>query len=347
MVFDLLDAGLEHPDCALLLVDLVVDAGLQTVCHAGELGEPAVGLTRRGARDDERRARFVDEDRVDLVDDREEVAALHHVGGLPRHVVAQVVEAELVVRAVGDVGGVLRTTHLGGLAREDAARRHAEGAENATHELALVAREVVVDRDDVHAARRNGVEVRRRRGHEGLALARLHLGDVAEVQSRSAHELYVEVTHAERALRGLAHSGESLGQQVVERLTVTVALAQFDGLVAQLIVGEVAEVVFELVDGLGIGLQPPKNSAFADPQNTLENIRHFGHSTRRATHGAVRPGLGTPQTAAEHGPPMLASAAKTEPCSTVNGGYTPLWCQRPACQRSRVSVPRVSGRVVR
>ena len=59
-----------------------------------------------GTRDDERRPRFVDQDAVDLVDDREVVAALHVVREVELHVVAQVVEAELVVRAVGDVAAV-------------------------------------------------------------------------------------------------------------------------------------------------------------------------------------------------------------------------------------------------
>ena len=40
----------------------------------------------------------------DLVDDREVVAALDHLGQLVLHVVAQIVEAEFVVGAVGDVG---------------------------------------------------------------------------------------------------------------------------------------------------------------------------------------------------------------------------------------------------
>ena len=58
------------------------------------------------AGDDQRRARLVDQDRVDLVHDRERVAALHDALERDGHVVAQVVEAELGVRAVGDVGGV-------------------------------------------------------------------------------------------------------------------------------------------------------------------------------------------------------------------------------------------------
>ena len=73
-------------------------------------GELVVELGRVGdpARDDERGAGLVDEDRVDLVDDAVVVAALDLFGPAHGHVVAEVVEAELVVRAVGDVAGVLR-----------------------------------------------------------------------------------------------------------------------------------------------------------------------------------------------------------------------------------------------
>ncbi len=287
VVLDLLDAGLEHADGALLLVDLVVDVRRELEGEARELGEPAVGLAGCGAGDDERGAGLVDEDRVDLVHDRVVVAALHHVGRLPRHVVAQVVEAELVVRAVGDVGGVLLATLRGSLARQDDAGGHAERAVHAAHQLGLVAREVVVDRDDVHAACGDRVEVGREHGGEGLALTGLHLGDVAEVQRGATHDLHVEGAHAERANRGLAHGGERLGQQVVERLAVGVALAELDGLVLELLVGELLEVLFEVADGLREVLQSAKQPTLAHSEDALENVGQdklrsvtAGHSTR-------------------------------------------------------------------
>ena len=115
-VLDLGDARLEHADGALLLVDLVVAAtvlaAVQALHDPGELDVPLRGEVGR-AGDDERRAGLVDEDRVDLVDDAEVVAALDELGRVPGHVVAQVVEAELVVRAVGDVLGVLGPALLG------------------------------------------------------------------------------------------------------------------------------------------------------------------------------------------------------------------------------------------
>ena len=118
----------------MLLVELVVEVGdellLRPRVHAlgllaglhlrRELGELHVEVGRLLGRagDDQRRARLVDEDVVDLVDDREVVhgerlavlvdaaAVLDLLLQRRRHVVAQVVEAELGVRAVGDVGGV-------------------------------------------------------------------------------------------------------------------------------------------------------------------------------------------------------------------------------------------------
>ena len=69
------------------------------------------------AADDQRRARLVDQNRIDLVDDGVVEFALHPVAGLVDHVVAQVVKTVLVVSAVGDVGRVGRllffTRHIG------------------------------------------------------------------------------------------------------------------------------------------------------------------------------------------------------------------------------------------
>ena len=80
-------------------------------------GDVELGAVLARAGDDQRRARLVDQDRVDLVDDREVVIALQHLREVGLHVVAQVVEAELVVGGVGDVGVVggllVRLGHAG------------------------------------------------------------------------------------------------------------------------------------------------------------------------------------------------------------------------------------------
>ena len=92
-------------DGLLRFVDLVVAVALEVFHDPGELVVQLLGVVGATG-DDQRRPGFVDEDEVDLVDDGELVTALELVVLRDGHVVAEVVEPELVVRAVGDVGGV-------------------------------------------------------------------------------------------------------------------------------------------------------------------------------------------------------------------------------------------------
>ena len=183
---------------------------LPGVRRGRELGEAAVevGGLLGGAGDDQRRAGLVDEDVVDLVDDRVVVGGerLALLGEAPavldllleadRHVVAQVVEAELGVGAVGDVGGVGRALLLVGLHVLQHADGEAEGGVDRAHPLGVAAGEVVVDGDDVDALAGERVEHDGERAGQRLALAGLHLGDRAGVEDHAADHLDVEVAHA-------------------------------------------------------------------------------------------------------------------------------------------------------
>ena len=273
VVLDLGDAGLEHRDGALLLVDLVVDVLDEGARELGELGVPLDLVLGRTA-DDQRGPRLVDEDRVDLVDDGEVVAALHALLDRVGHVVAQVVEAELVVGAVRDVAGVglaaLRRAHR----RQDHAGGQAEEVVHAAHLLGLELGQVVVDRDHVHALAGERVEVGGQHGDERLALTGLHLGDVAEVEGRRAHDLHVEGPHAQHALAGLPDGGEGLRHQVVEGLPVGEPLAELVGHPAELVVGHLDEVVLDGVDGLGDGLELTEDLALADAEELVDDGRH-------------------------------------------------------------------------
>ena len=222
-------------------IDLVVQVG-------GLLGRPG---------DDQRRARLVDEDAVDFVDDGEEVPALQdHLREIELHVVAQVIEAELVVGAVGDVGAVLTLPLVVTQVVLDDADRHVEEAVDAAHPLRVAPRQVVVHRDDVHALARQRVQVRRQRRDERLALAGLHLGDAAAVQDDAANQLDVVVAHVHHATAGLADDRESLGQQIVERLSLREPLPELGGLGAQLGVAQLLHGWLELVDASHERLDP-------------------------------------------------------------------------------------------
>ena len=229
------EAGLGGVDGLLRLVHLEVLIELQGGHDACEL-VVRIGGARAGAGDDQRRAGLVDEDGVDLVDDGEMMAALHAGVGARDHVVAQVVEAEFGVGAVGDIGLVGELLGLGAHAVLDKTHAHAQKLIHLPHPLAVAARQVVVDGDDVHVLPAKGVEIAGKRGHERLALARAHLGDLAVVERHAADELHIEVTHAQRSNRRLAHRRERLGQHVCRGGACLHATAQLVGERAQLLV---------------------------------------------------------------------------------------------------------------
>ena len=218
------------------------------------------------AGDDQRRTGLVHQDRVDLVHDRELVVALHAVVQGEGHVVAQVVEAELVVGAVGDVAGVrdppLRRVHLG----QDRADVHAEEVVHAAHPLRLELGQVVVHRDHVYAAAGERVEIGRQGGDQRLALTGLHLGDVAQVQRRPAHQLDVEVPLVQHPATGLAYGRERLRQQRLQRLAPLVAGPEVGGLTAQLVIVHRDEVVLDRVDLVGHALELLEELALTDAQ---------------------------------------------------------------------------------
>src|SRR5581483_4771443 len=283
LALDPLDALLGGGDRLLLLVDLVVDLAGEAPHDAGELVVEAGRLGRRAA-DDQRCAGLVDEDRVDLVDDAEHVTPLHHLGALAGHVVAQVVEAELGVGAVGDVAAVGDALEVGiPLVGPDQAHGEAEELVDAAPPLGVEARQVVVDRDQVHAPLGEAVEVDGQGRHKGLALARLHLRDPAEVEGGAAHELHVEVALADDPLGRLPDHGEGRDEQVVHALGQSLGLVlgpalgpgellpELDCLVRQRLVAQGLELGLHGVDVGHQVAEGPDLLAFTGAENLAEH----------------------------------------------------------------------------
>ena len=111
--------------------------------------------------------------------------------------------------------------------------------------------------------------------HEGLALAGLHLGDVALVQGRPTHQLHVEMTLPDRPPCGLSDGSERFGQEVVERLTVRDAFLERDRVLPELVVAQVLDLGLVGIHELREVGQVLQFSAFADVGDLVE-YRHGG-----------------------------------------------------------------------
>ncbi len=242
----LLHADLGQRHRALLLVDLVV-----RFLELRDIGVDGVVKLRavvQRTRDDERGTRFIDQDRVDLVHDGVNVPALDHVLESILHVVAQIIEAELVVGAVGDVGVVSLLALLVVQAMDDDADLEPEEIVDLPHPLGVALCQVVVYGHHVHAAPRKRIEIDRQRRDQRLAFAGLHLRDPSLVQDHAADELHVEMPLTERALGCLAASGEGRNQNVVEARSSPHLLPELVRARPQRLVRERLELLLQRVD---------------------------------------------------------------------------------------------------
>ncbi len=271
---DVLVADLGQADGALLFVDVEILA-LQAWDEGVDADVEARAVFRRTG-DDQRRARLVDENRIDLVDDGEAVPALDHLRHVVLHVVAQIVETEFVVGAVGDVGGVGLPAFLVLEAMHDHADAHAEERVDLAHPFGVATGQIVVDGDDVHALAGERVEIDGQSGDQRLAFAGAHLGDRALVQHEASDELDVEVALFERAFGRLAHRRERRRGEIFEGRAGGQRGAEFLGLAPQLLVAQRREFRLQGVDGgdlRPIALQAP---VIRGPEQLLqERVEHW------------------------------------------------------------------------
>ena len=109
------------------------------------------------------------------------VTTLHQLVQGVGHIVAQVVEAELVVRAVGDVRVVGLPAFLRGHAGENDINFQAQETVNTAHPLRVTFSQIVIHRHDVRAFALQGIEVCGKHTGQGLTFTGFHLGDGTEV----------------------------------------------------------------------------------------------------------------------------------------------------------------------
>ena len=168
----------------------------------------------------------------------------------------RIVEPELVVGPVGDVGGVGALTLLVGQAVHDDADGKSEKLVDRAHPLGVAPGQVVVDGHHVHAVAGQRVQVDRQGGDQGLALARLHLGDHALVEHDAAEQLDIEMALSKCPLRRLAHRGERFLEQPVERLAAGQAFTEPARPALELVVAQVLDLRLERVDRIDVPLEP-------------------------------------------------------------------------------------------
>ena len=187
------------------------------------LGHPVqniveVGGFLCGPRNDQRGTGLVDENGVHFVHDGIVKFPLDIIRQVELHVIPQIVEAELVVGAIGDIGIVSPTALLVAQAVQDGAHPHAQGIEDIPHPVGIPAGQVVVHRDDVDPFPGEGIEIGGEHGHQGFTFTSFHFRNLALMEDNAADELHVEGSQSQGPQGGLPGHREGLGQQIVQGL---------------------------------------------------------------------------------------------------------------------------------
>jgi hypothetical protein len=240
---------------------------------AHQRGKPAVfiaALLRRTG-NDQRRARLVDQNIVHLIDNRIVQFTLHQLREIPRHIVAQVVEPELVVRSIGNISKVgfaprtgtpVNQTSIVGVRFwidiirivdrrifvRNCGDAQTEQMVDRSHPSCADFCQVVVDRDQMAPLAGQRIQIERQSRHQRFPFAGLHLGDLALVQHNAAYQLHVVVALTDSAARRLTHDGKRFGKQIIKRFAVGETLLEFVGFGAQFSVGERLDRWLEAVD---------------------------------------------------------------------------------------------------
>ena len=232
-------------DFAFHFLDVLLKARDQLVDFNVQLGA-VFSLTG----DDQRSTGFIDKDGVDFVDYGEIKLALEFFFHAESHVVTQVIETELVVGAVSDIGSIGFALFLRWLERCHDTDRQAQELVERAHPVGIPASQVVVHGYHVNALARQCVEVNAQGCYQGLAFTRTHFCDHAFMQGHAADQLYIEVTHAHDTLTGFTADRKGFWQQLVEGLTFGYAGLELFGLGAQLLIGQGNHLLFEGIDDL-------------------------------------------------------------------------------------------------
>ena len=225
-------------DGATVLIGRVIDTRSQPPHDGGK--RHGVDVRRwRVTRDHQRNARFIDEDEVGFVHDRELVAAMNDLRRTLGGVIAQEIEAGFFGGHVRDVARVGAPPGVPRESFDDERRLEMEGAIERRHPLRVPACEVVVGGEDMHSATLERTEQGGKRGDQRLAFAGDELHEPAAVHRHGRRHLHVEGPHAEYVGRDLARHREHLGQQRIDTFTVTSSLPEHPCVRSQLILAAV------------------------------------------------------------------------------------------------------------
>ena len=181
----MLDAGFAQRYSAALLVKIII------LCHKArdDLVSNMI-LVRFSfclARNDEGCPRLVNQDGIDLINNRKMVPALDHVLDTEFQIVAQIIKAEFVIRAIGDVSTISLATFVICQIAGNASNAHPQTLIDTPHPAGVARRQIVIDGNNMYSLAVQRVQKDSKRCDKGLALTSFHFRNLARMKCDATH----------------------------------------------------------------------------------------------------------------------------------------------------------------
>ncbi|MBA7654083.1 hypothetical protein ES703_61958 [subsurface metagenome] len=142
--------------------------------------------------------------------------SLDKVGGTKFHVIPQVIEAELVVRAVSDVFAVGFVSFDFSHIVLDCSHLESEEVVDGTHPLRISFGQIIIHGDDMNSFVSKGVQIGGKSGDQGFSFPGFHFSDFSLMEDDTAHELDIEVTHVDGAFPRFPDNGKGFNQDIIQ-----------------------------------------------------------------------------------------------------------------------------------
>ena len=172
------------------------------------------------------------------------------------HVVAQVIEAELVVGPIGDIRLVSRPAFRFGHVVPDHTDAQAQKLVDRSHPFGITPGQIVIHRDHVNTLTGQGVDVDSKSGDQGFPFPSLHLSNFAPMKDLTTDELHIEMTHIQGAPARFANRSKGFGENIVKRFAQFQTGFELGGLGLQISIRELGDSLLQLIDAIHQGLNP-------------------------------------------------------------------------------------------
>ena len=203
-----LNSGICKRRVAAILIKYIMEAASEV---ARQLIDPIEKsrVGRLAAGKNQRNTSLVDQNRVDLVDNRRGKWTMNLILRIKSNLIAQVIEADLVCHGVGDIAEIRLLALFAAHALLYAAHREAEELIDRAHPIGIPPGQIVVHGHYMDALARLRIPDNCRNRGQRLSFAGLHLCDLSIAKCKRALKLNVEHIQSQQSFRG--HSGEGDG----------------------------------------------------------------------------------------------------------------------------------------